>query len=410
MVTLLVLLIVATVLLIWQFVGYPYVMALCGKKEIEIACNSDFYPFVSIIVPTYNEENVIAKRIDNLTRIDYPIDKYEVLIVDSGSSDNTKKIVRTCVSNHTGQVGPNIRLLEEKERKGKASAINFGKRFANGEIILVTDANSVFTDNVLKQVVPYFNDIKTGAVSGRYIVYNRDTRIGSSTQFYWDIESLMRRGESYLDSACLFHGELNAWRKDLINADPEAISEDLDMSIRIRKMGYRIKYAYEAYVYEPTPSSAAEQIKQRKRTSIGTIQAIFKHFNYFFLPKDLYTFFIFPSHKTLVMLSPFLLSFLIITYLLLIVFGNFRVALLGILSTIIIFSFFFILLMRLLTTINIDNHKHKKSLLSFSAIFSILSYVLLNEWIVLLAWKDFILGSYSVLWEKVESTRSQEYV
>jgi cellulose synthase/poly-beta-1,6-N-acetylglucosamine synthase-like glycosyltransferase len=374
-------------------------MAIVALKSKPKNKDYSFQPFVSIIVPTYNEEKVIEVRKKNLVVLDYPKDKYEIIVVDSGSTDKTTEIVEKLIEKHNPSE-PNLRLIKEEERKGKASAINFGKKHTKGEIVLVTDANSIFDKNVLKEMMPHFKNPKIGAVGGRYCVANPENPLAASESFYWDLEYLMRKGESFLDSACLFHGEINAWRKNLVDADTRMISEDLDMCIKIRRNGYKIEYEPNARVHEPSATTAEDQIKQRKRTSIGTIQNMFKHFGYFLPPRNLYSFLIFQSHKSLAMLSPFILLTIPILY---IAAWDIGIVIMHFVLTLFIFAGMFALLMFLKSNLT----KGEKIKPNFSIFFlaKIIYYVLLNEYLILLAWKDFIFGKYSVLWEKAESAR-----
>ena len=392
------LLFLSSFVLIWQFTGYPIFMAMIALKAKPSVKDYTFQPGVSIIVPTFNEERSIKKRIENLLSLNYPKDKYDIIIVDSGSKDSTVQIVNDFLIKNKEKT-PVIQLVTEEERKGKASAINFGKKFSKQDIILVTDANCIFDPDVLKEMMPNFKDPRVGAVGGRYFVLDPSNSITESTQFYWDLEYIMRIGEDAIDSACLFHGEINAWRKNLIHTDVRLISEDLDMAIRIRKKGYKIKYEPDAAVYEPAPATARDQIKQRKRTSIGTIQAIFKHFKYLMVPKDLYSLFIFPSHKFITMVSPF---YLIIIPLLYLVSGNFYLVISHVLLTLLVFIISLAILMHLKAKICARNIGR----FSFSSLFKIVNYVLLNEYLIILAWVDFASGKYTVLWEKAETTRS----
>jgi len=382
-------------LLIWQFVGYPILMAVVALKVKNKNKDYSYQPFVSIIVPTYNEEKVIKKRIKNLHDLNYPKHKYEIIVVDSGSTDNTTQIVKNIIRQN---IKPSLKLIREKERKGKASAINTGKKQARGDIVLVTDANSIFDRNVLKEIMPHFKNPKVGAVGGQYVVLNPDNPLTFSTQFYWDLEYIMRRGEAALDSACLFHGEINAWRKELVDADARMLSEDLDMAIQIRRKGYKIEYAPDAVVYEPAPTTVEDQIKQRKRTSIGTIQCMFKHWKYLLFPKDLYSSLIFPSHKGLTMFSPFVLLAIPIFY----IFTNSNIIFIHLTFSLFIFGLLLGILMHLKSKLQISKPSTNFSILSIP---KITYYVLLNEYLILLAWKDFIFNKYSVMWEKTESTR-----
>ena len=105
-------------------------MAIVALRSKHKNKDYSFQPFVSVIVPTYNEERVIEKRIKNLFELDYPENKYEIIVVDSGSTDNTAQIVEDIIRQNTKTT---LKLIKENERKGKASAINLGKKHAKGE-------------------------------------------------------------------------------------------------------------------------------------------------------------------------------------------------------------------------------------------------------------------------------------
>jgi len=396
------LLCILSFLLVWQFVGFPLFMGIVALRKKATDKDYSFQPFVSIIVPTYNEEANIEERIHNLNSLDYPKQSYEIVVVDSGSRDNTVRVVQRLIEHSNGENRPELSIVQEERRNGKATAISVGKRHARGDIILVTDANSAFNTDVLKEIAPHFKNPIVGAVGGRYSVLNPTSTLTSSTQFYWDIEQIERTGEAALESACLFHGEINAWRRDIVEPDPTMLSEDLDMCISIRKKGYKIEYEPKAVVYEAAPTSVEDQVKQRKRTSIGTIKSIVKNLRYLTWPADLYRSLIFPSHKGLAMLSPFILLAIPILYVLTFDAGA---ILLYFAVTAVTFIVAFVLLMQVRVRLIQDNRRMRR--FSIGAGFKIVWYVLLNELIVLSAWRDLILGQYSVLWDKVETTRGE---
>ncbi len=400
MVAIIILLCVFSFLVIWQFVGYPSLMGFIALRENPKKKNSSYEPYVSIIIPALNEEKLIKKRIDNLLQLDYPRDKYEIIVVDDGSSDNTYKIVERMLKKHKTNSEPYLKLIKAGERKGKAAAINLGKQHAQGDIILVTDANSLFSRNVLKEMMPYFYDHDIGGVGGRYVVSNPENKLSSSESFYWDLEYIMLRGESTLQSACFFNGSINAWRGNIIEADTKVLSEDLEMAIQVRRAGYQIQYEPEAVANEPGATTSVDQIKQRKRTAIGTLQCLYKHRTYFLIPRDLYSLLIFPSHKGLTMVSPFTLSAIPILY---IIVRNSTIIIPHLVATISVFILMFGILMHLRA--RMIKPEKRTVRLSVSSIFKITYYVLLNEYIILLAWRDFLFGRHSVLWEKAESTR-----
>lgn len=366
------------------------------KEEIQ---KTEYFPYISIVIPTYNEEKSILNRIDNLLKLDYPSDKYEIIIVDSGSIDRTQNFV-TDFTHKRIKEAPRITLIVEEQRNGKASAINCAKNHSIGEIILVSDANAIFRPDALRHIGPHFIDPSVGAVGGRYCVSNTDNDLAASEAFYWDLEYVMRRGESQIDSACTFHGEINAWRKGIIDADVKMLAEDLDMCVSIRERNYRIIYEPRSIVYEPSATTEKDQIKQRKRTAIGTLQCIFKHKKFFFFPQNLYTGFIFPSHKSLPIVSPFIIILIIACS---VVLNDIYMVLFSFLISVIIALFFLFFLLCLMKRMNCGKYREKINPI-YSAI-KIVYYVILNEYIILLAWKDYATKKYSILWEKAETTR-----
>jgi biofilm PGA synthesis N-glycosyltransferase PgaC len=401
-VAIIVLLCLLSFLLIWQFAAYALAMALVAKVSGKRDKDYDFKPMISVIVPAYNESKVIKQRLQNVVALDYPKDKYEVVVVESGSADGTYEIARDFVDKLDGQsAAPTVRIVREEERKGKASAINYGAGCAKGDIVLVTDANSMFDEHVLKEIAPHFKDPKVGGCGGRFVVPNTDNDLAASASFYWDVECLMRRGESAIDSSCTFHGEINAWRKGLVRADTKMITEDLEMAVQIRRSGYRVRYEPDAIVYEPAATTSKDSIKQRKRTTLGTIQCTAKHWKYLMFPRDLYSLLIFPSHKILNLISPFLILGILILYL---VAWNPEITLIHFLATAVVF----ILVVGALQVVKkseAPRRAENKSKGGVKSLFKLVYYVLLNEYLILLAWKDYAWGKRSVLWEKAESTR-----
>ena len=387
---------VLAALLIWVFVGYPLLMLRFALVHKDVERNHSSQPFFSILVPTFNEEAVIEKRIQNLRALQYPNDKYEILVVDSGSLDATKSIVqRMCHEDGA----PHTKLVCEDQRRGKASAINCGSAQAAGDLVLVTDANSAFDANVLAELAPHFETAEIGGVGGRYVVSNPDNPLPAAEQFYWKLEDVLRTGESALDSACLFEGSISSWRKGIVDADTAMVGEDLDMSIAIRKKGYKVAFEPNAISYEPAPASFSEQLTQKKRRCLGTIQNIFKHWRYLFVPRDWYRLIIFPSHKGLLMFTPFMFVGIVLGYILI---WNPAVVLshIFIMSALfLILLFFYLQFVPRLQRAYDGTPRKKVSLLRLAM------YVLFDEYLLLLAWRDFLSRRYSVLWEKIDSTR-----
>jgi len=394
----LILLALVSGLLLWSFGGYALVMGAIGRRTAIQPVTPSYQPFFSVLIPTYNEASVIVKRIGNLLTLEYPRDRYEILIVDSGSTDGTAEAVQDIIRTRGDEVPP-ITLVREKQRSGKGSAINAGRSLARGEIVLVSDANAAFHPGVLGILGPAFADPRVGGVGGRYCVANPEQESTLGAAFYWDLECLMRKGEATLDSACLFHGEINAWRRDLVDADPSMLSEDLDMAIRIRRSGKIIGYEPLAKVYEPAATTRRDQVIQRRRTATGTMQAIGKHLPYALTHPGWYTWIIVPSHKILPLLTPLFLLMIPFLYLAI---GDLRVIMVHVVFSLLILGLVLAGLRHILLGEPCGGIRKAPGRLGH-----IMEYVVLNEVLIVLAWWDLLTGRYTVLWEKVQSTRKE---
>lgn len=116
-------------------------------------------PFVSLIVPVWNEEKTIENSILSLKKVDYPKNKLEIVVVNDGSTDSTSKILKKFAKD------PLITILDNKDNQGKASRLNQGIMMCKGEFVATMDADSEVSPDILKKTIPYFKDVKTGAVT-----------------------------------------------------------------------------------------------------------------------------------------------------------------------------------------------------------------------------------------------------
>jgi biofilm PGA synthesis N-glycosyltransferase PgaC len=380
-------------LLLWEFIGYPIVMGTFSNKfhNNTNITREPYYPFVSIVISVFNEEKLIIRRLENLLDLNYPKDKSEIIIIDDKSQDSTVKLINEFLENYKSKK-PEIKFIEKNKRLGKSNSLNIAINDIQGELVLSSDLNSIFDKNLLLELTSNFKNNKIGAVSGSYNIINTEEALPNSENFYWNLENLMLQGESAIDSIGTIIGSATMWRKEFFHFDEKMISEDLDLMIRIRKKGYYIKYEPNAKVYELAATSPNDQIKQRSRTSLGTIQCIFKHPSYFFILNKYHSIILF-SHKVLRMFSPFILILTIILFLLL----PLEIMIIFLIS----FSVITLILLMNLIKITSNSNSSKNSL----SILNLINYVIINEFIILVAWKKYLLGETSTKWDKAESTR-----
>ncbi|MCC7572397.1 MAG: glycosyltransferase [Candidatus Methanofastidiosum sp.] len=378
----------------WIYLGYPIFLFIISKFFTNNSYyDSNFSPFLTIIIPTYNEEKVIRNKLLNCLDLKYKKKNIEIIVVDSASKDNTRKIVNEISHNSTRII---IKLIEQKTRKGKASAVNLGLKESKGDIILITDANAYMEKNSLSNLTKHFANPKIGGVEGKYILKNSfNSDIGAGESFFRRLENWIREKESRIDSVLCMVGEISCFRKDIINClDENIIAEDFDMSIRIRKTGYKLLHEPSAIIWEYAPNSIQDEITQKKRRVIGTLQIMIKHYRMLFNPKyGLYSFLILPSHSFLRVFSPLLLALLIITtfYYYFILHNPWIVGLIFIGIILIITEVLYLGL--------------KKFNFKINNIFVSIHYFFVSQLIVLYAWHDFMKRKYKVTWDKIDSSR-----
>ncbi len=239
-------------------------------------------PFVSIIIAAYNEEKVIAQTIGSLLASGYP--SFEIIVVDDGSSDGTSHVVRERFG-----AEPQIRLFT-KANSGKAVALNFGLQYAQGEIIIALDADTIFPPQTIARLAGRFNDSRIGAVAGNAKVGNRINLITRWQALeYITAQNLDRRAFASLNCITVVPGAVGAWRRELLEQlggfASDTLAEDQDLTLNVRKLGYKIGYEEEAVGWTEAPDTVSGLAKQRFRWSYGTLQCMWKHRHALFNPQ-----------------------------------------------------------------------------------------------------------------------------
>lgn len=248
-----------------------YLMMMHYSKKEKNWENDELFLKISIIIPTYNEETTIINKMENIFEIDYPKELLEMVIIDSGSTDKTVKLIERFIYNH-----PDIRVvfLREVERLGKSHAINIAYAKSTGEIKIISDADSLLNRNSIKYIIRNFKDPTIGAVRGRQILINPEKSFATKLEkSFRDISEMLRMGESIFDSTPIFCGELSAYRSDLIEPLPENKSaDDTRLANIIRRKGYRIVYDEDAVFYEYAPPTFRARYIQKVRRAQGLIR------------------------------------------------------------------------------------------------------------------------------------------
>jgi peptidoglycan-N-acetylglucosamine deacetylase len=245
-----------------------------SKRREHTHAGSNYTPFVSVIVPAFNEERVIAKTIESLLASDYP--SFEVIVVDDGSPDGTGEVVRERFASKA-----RVRLFT-KQNGGKAEALNYGLMRSRGSIIIGLDADTIFMPQTIRALVRRFHDPGMGAVAGNAKVGNR---INTVTRWqaleYITSQNMDRRAFSSLNCITVVPGAVGAWRRELVERaggfTSDTLAEDQDLTLSVRRMGFQVGYEEDAIAWTEAPDSLKGLGRQRFRWSFGTLQCMWKH-------------------------------------------------------------------------------------------------------------------------------------
>ena len=258
-------------------VGYFIYVSRASRKPWNLRVSDDYEPYVTIIVPAYKEARVIGKKIENIANLYYPKHKLQVIIIgDPETIDAAKKSIHMLN-------GMKVLLLEEKERLGKANALNYALKFAEGEIIATSDADAMWSPDALKNAVKYFSDPIVAAVTGHEIISNASKNIHTySEQSYRKMYYTMRLGESKIWSTMIFQGELALYRRSYLKhfESRPGYSDDTGTVIRLIKEGCRCIYIPKAKFADAVPPNLKDKIKLKSRRGQHLINALTEALKY----------------------------------------------------------------------------------------------------------------------------------
>ena len=240
-------------------------------------------PPVTVIIPAYNEERVLAKAIAAVARLDpAPV---ELIVVDDGSTDATAEVAATAArvaftgSGRTG--GVRFRLVRQ-ENRGKAAALNHGLLLATTEVAVVIDADTVVSPGLLGAFGPHFADPRVGAVAGNVKVGNRRNLLAALQALEYVVAlNLDRRAQDVARAMAVVPGAAGAFRVAAVRQvggyQSDTVVEDADLTAALQRAGWRIPYEPDAVVWTEAPECLADVVRQRRRWSYGTVQVVAKH-------------------------------------------------------------------------------------------------------------------------------------
>jgi len=279
---------------------YPVLMVCIGRfRKTPLPENPVDWPSVGIVVAAHDEEKHIIARIRNLLALDYPGDRLRIYIGSDGSSDRTVELASSVADER-------LRVFEFADRRGKASVLNDVLAEVPDDVVVFTDANTLFSPDAVKALARHFSDPAVGAVSGELVLAepsagdNRDS-------VYWRMESMLKRGESAKGGLLGANGGIYAIRRELyepIAAD--TIVDDFTIVMNVSARGFRTVFDAAAIAYEDTPDGIDVEFRRRVRIGTGNYQAFFRHPQYW-RNANWTRRFTYVSHKVLRWFTPHLL-------------------------------------------------------------------------------------------------------
>lgn len=272
--------------IILSFGGFIYYMKVYkGNGHIPLK----EYPMVSIMVPAHNESIVIRRTVQALLKFDYPQDKYEIIVINDNSSDDSAEVLGNIQKEYPNRMLTVINTDSVTGGKGKSNALNIGFQQAKGSVIAIYDADNTPAPDALRLLVEnLMSDEKLGAVIGKFRTRNRNASI--LTRFV-NIETLAyqcmnQAGRYFFFKLCTIPGTNYVIRRSIIEEmggwDTKALSEDTEISFRIYRMGYYIKMMPLAVTWEQEPHLLKVWFRQRTRWAKGNLYVLAKNFKYVF--------------------------------------------------------------------------------------------------------------------------------
>lgn len=248
----------AGVVVIYAYVGFPlltWLRALVWRRPYR---PGDVLPTVTLVICCHNEADGIEAKLSNVLALDYPSDRLDVIVASDGSTDATEEIVERFTSDR-------LRLLR-LPRGGKAKALNAAVAQATGEVLVFSDANSMYAENAIRRLVAPLADESVGGVAGNQVYVKRGVAGSAAGEHaYWDFDRWMKTLQSRSGNVTSATGAIYAIRRELFQAVPEGVTDDFVTSTRIIAQGKRLVFEPAAICYEPTAKGSKAEFGRKTR-------------------------------------------------------------------------------------------------------------------------------------------------
>ena len=255
---------------IYIYIGYPVLLRFLPKRKQEEFDTTNITPKVTILIPAFNESKVIAATINNKLQQNYPDELLQVIVISDESEDGTDEIVT-----EISQKDPRVTLIRQSPRQGKTAGLNLAMPFAQGDVVVFSDANSHYHPDALQHLINCFKDESVGYVTGKMVYVNDEgSLIGDGCSAYMKYENHMRALETNVSSVVGVDGGIDAIRKELYQPMTSDQLPDFVLPLKVITQRKRVVYCEQALLNEESLSSSQSEFRMRVRVSLRAYWAM----------------------------------------------------------------------------------------------------------------------------------------
>lgn len=254
--------------IVYPYLLYPTLIAVAGiifpQRVRRHACT----PFVTVLIPAYNEAANIATTITNKLEQDYPKDKLQIIVISDASSDATDAIVSSFAEH-------GVQLIRREQRAGKAAALNAAMRHVKGEIIVFSDANSLFAPDAIRRMAENFADPEVGYVTGNlHFDVQGNSTTGGGNNAFMNYENLLRLMETRVGSVIGVNGGVDAIRRSLYKEIPNHLITDFILPLHVISRHRRVVYDARVHAHEHANTTLRSEFRMRVRVALRALQGL----------------------------------------------------------------------------------------------------------------------------------------
>lgn len=257
----------AVALILYTYLGFIALLATRAVLFPKPVQRQPITPSISLIIVAYNEADVITEKLHNASAADYPAEKLEIIVASDGSADKTVALARAFESEQV--------KVFDLPRQGKNRTLNQAVGYATGEILVMTDADSMLDKQALRKLAEPFADADVGAVGGNYF-YATDVAEGKGERTYWGLDRTLKLLQSRGGSMTSATGQLYAIRRELFRPVPNGVTDDFYTSTQALAAHQRLIFAPEAKVYGPVAGSVRSEYRRKVRVMTRGLNSVWQ--------------------------------------------------------------------------------------------------------------------------------------